>query len=173
MLAKKLLILSWVASQLLTHSINADTISIATMNQEEQKECGIDKLSTEEKLSLDMWLITKLPPAAPVTPASQPKIHKHKILHGDFAVTNTVQLGRFITLDNGVTYDIPSRSRKKTMAWKVGDKVRLVEPVIPVNYKLENIAKKQTIGAKIATSKKAPNESAQQEIAEQSANTKE
>lgn len=125
------------------------------MSPEEQKTCGIEKLSPEEKTALDAWVIKQTS-----TQVQQPvQVQSHKILHGEFAIASTVNLGRFITLDNGITYDIPSRSRKKTMAWKVGDTVRLVEPVLPTNYKLENLAHKQTIGAKIATVKSAPKES--------------
>jgi hypothetical protein len=124
------------------------SLSLTGMTEEEQKSCGILQLNAEQKQSLDAWLQKQVaPPQPPV------RIEKHKIVHGEFLIIENVNLGRFITLDNGVTYDIPSRTRKKTMSWKVGDKVQVVEPIHPTNYKLENKNGKQTIGAKIAKSK--------------------
>ncbi|MCE5295046.1 MAG: hypothetical protein LLF94_10615 [Chlamydiales bacterium] len=136
----------------ITATLGLDAVNVASMSTDEQKACGIEKLSLEERTALDSWLEKQMP--AP-KPAHIAQLHKSKIQHGQFSVTENTKLGRFITLDNGVIYDIPSRSRKKTMGWKVGDKVSLVEPIYPTNYKLENVAQKQTIGAKIATSKKA------------------
>lgn len=124
------------------------SLSLGSMAEPDQKLCGLEKLSSEEKQALDAWLAKTAP-----QPAPKPVQEKGKIMHGEFAVTANINLGRFITLDNGLTYDIPSRSRKKTMGWKVGDKVRLVEPVRPTNYKLENTAQKNTIGAKVSTAK--------------------
>lgn len=132
-------------------SLFCDTISLAKMNEADQKACGIEKLTAEEKQALDTWLTQQTPKEIV---KAQPQ--KNKIQHGEFAVQANDKMGRFITLENGIVYDIASRSRKKTMSWKVGDKVRLIEPVRPVNYKLENIAQKQTIGAKVATVKTAP-----------------
>ncbi len=120
---------------------------IAKMSEQEQKACGIEKLSAEEKQALNTWLAKEL--SAPKAPV----LEKTKIVHGEFLITQNLDLGRFLTLENGITYDIPSRSRKKTMAWKTGDKIRLVEPVRPTNFKLENIEQKVTIGAKISTKK--------------------
>lgn len=120
-------------------------LSISQMSESEQKETGIDRLSVEEKQQLDLWLVKSMP-----KPPPPPVVQKNKIAHGEFAITGTKDLGRFITLDNGITYDIPSRSRKKTMSWKVGEKVRIVEPVRPTNYKLDNIDRDQEIGGKIA-----------------------
>ena len=120
------------------------SLTLSTMSEADQKTCGIEKLSPEEKQALDGWL------AKATTPPIQ---EKGKIQHGEFAVTANV-----ITLENGVIYDIPSRSRKKTMGWKVGDKVRLQEPIRTPHFKLENIANKQTIGAKISKAKKNKSE---------------
>ena len=137
--------------------MSLDAANLALMSADEQKACGIEKLSPEERTALGSWIEKQTPAPKPVSlPA--PKLHKSKIQHGQYTVTENTKLGRFITLDNGIIYDIPSRSRKKTMGWKVGDKVSLVEPIYPTNYKLENVAQKQTIGAKVATSKKAVSE---------------
>jgi len=133
---------------LLLCSSSLSALSTAQMTEEEQKACGIALLSDEQKSALNSWLdkATTPPPPAPITKSS--KVH-----HGEFVVTANINMGRFITLNNGITYDIPSRSRKKTMGWKVDDKVRLVEPIHPTNFKLENTAQKQKVGAKISTKK--------------------
>ncbi len=121
--------------------------TIATMSEQEIKACGIEKLTAEEKEALEAWISKQTPKV------KAPVLEKNKVVHGEFIVKENVNLGRFITLDNGITYDIPSRSRKKTMAWKINDKIRLIEPVRPTNFKLENLEQKQTIGAKIAVKK--------------------
>ena len=124
---------------------------IAEMSESERKDAGIEKLTPEEKHALDLWIAKVMP-----KPALPPVIEKRKIVHGEFAIKETKDFGRFITLENGVTYEFPSRTRKKTMAWKVGEKVRVIEPVRPVNYKLENLDHDQTVGGKIAQPKNAP-----------------
>lgn len=130
-----------------TATLQAD---LATMTEADQKACGIEKLTPEERQALSVWVKNQIPQQpAPVTKSS-------KLEHGEYAITKNESLGRYITLENGSTYDIPSRSRKKTMGWKVGDKVRIFEPVRPINYKLENLDKKVTIGAKIAPTKPEP-----------------
>jgi hypothetical protein len=115
------------------------SLSISSMSEEEQKSCGIERLSVEEKKALDAWLARVEPPKT-----------SSKVVHGEFAVVENIKLGRFIKLDNGITYDIPSRSRKKTMGWKPGEKVRVVEQIRSPHYKLEFVAEKMTIGAKVA-----------------------
>lgn len=119
---------------------------LATMSEAEQKACGLDKLSLEEKAALNSWVAKQLPPATP-------PVKKGKIEYGEFLITSNEKMGRFIILENGITYDIPSRSRKKTMGWKAGDKVTLVETVREPHFKLENIVQKQKIGAKRAKDK--------------------
>ncbi len=135
---KKLFILLFSISSL-------SAVSLTTMTEEEQKACGIATLTAEQKDALNAWLQKQTPPPpAPITKSS-------KVKHGEFVVTSNINMGRFISLSNGVTYDIPSRSRKKTMSWKVDDKVELIEPIHPTNFKLENLSQKQKIGAKIST----------------------
>ncbi len=138
--------MKYLITLLLTaHALSAATLS--TMTEDEQKTCGIATLTAEQKEALNSWLQKETPPPpAPITKSS-------KVKHGEFIVTSNINMGRFITLSNGITYDIPSRSRKKTMSWKVDDKVQLVEPIRATNFKLENISQKQTIGAKISTKK--------------------
>ena len=119
-------------------------VSLAQMTPDEQKACGIAALTSEQKEALESWL-------ANAKEKPQPTLKSSKIHHGEFVVTANIKMGRFITLNNGITYDIPSRSRKKTMGWKVDEKVLLIEPVHPTNFKLENVSQKQTIGAKIST----------------------
>ena len=120
----------------------AFALSIDTMSEAELKETGIAKLTDDEKKALRGWLVKNEPP--------QPLIEKDKIVHGILKVTDVVELGRFVTLDNGHTYDIYSRSRKKTLAWKLGDTIRLLEQIKAPSYKLENVSKKkQTVSAKV------------------------
>jgi hypothetical protein len=130
------------------------------MSQEAQKTCGIERLNTDEKQALNNWLEkhqaehTKRPTI----------LVSSKIAHGEFTVVHNDVMGRFISLSNGITYDIPSRARKKTMSWKAGDKICLVEPINPTNFKLENLAQKHTIGAKIAKADRAKTLIAKAEI---------
>lgn len=135
---KKFFILLFTAASL-------SAASLSTMTEDEQKACGIAALTTEQKDALNAWLQKQTPPpTAPITKSS-------KVKHGEYVVTSNIKMGRYIALSNGITYDIPSRSRKKTMSWKVDDKVQLIEPIHPTNFKLENVSQKQTIGAKIST----------------------
>ncbi len=131
---------------------NLFCLSLTNMSEDEQKACGIAHLSSDEKQSLDAWLAKQQLP----TQKPAPILDSSKIVHGEFTVVSNVNLGRFITLNNGITYDIPSRSRKKTMSWKVDDKVSLVEPINPTNFKLQNLAQKHAIGAKISKSSIKP-----------------
>lgn len=119
------------------------SVELSTMSEAEQKACGIEKLSQEEKAALNSWIAAQVPPPAP-------PVKKGKIEYGEFAIASNEKMGRFIVLENGDSYDIPSRSRKKTMGWKAGDKVLLVETVRDPHFKLENLAQKQKIGAKRA-----------------------
>lgn len=153
---QKITLYTFLCTLLFVQSTPCNSACVASMNEADQKACGIEKLTAEEKQALDAWLINQeFAKQAPQTIVkAQPQ--NNKIQHGEFAVQANDKMGRFITLENGIVYDIASRSRKKTMSWKVGDKVRLIEPVRPTNYKLENVAQKQTIGAKIATVKTAP-----------------
>lgn len=144
MMKKHMALLTLVCTLLQMQCMQAN-ISIAQMNETEQKTCGIEKLSPEEKHALDTWLAAQ---KLPEQPKLQPVTQKSKITHGEFAITANQDLGRYIMLDNGLTYEFPSRSRKKTMAWKVGEKVKVVEPVRPVTFKLENVVQNQTIGGK-------------------------
>jgi hypothetical protein len=114
---------------------------IDQMNEEEKKACGIEKLSTEEKGELDKWVTKQITVVAPL-------VEKGKIVHGTFKITEVKNLGHFVVLDNGFSYDIFSRSRKKTMAWKVGDEVELAEPIKRKSFKIKNISRKQTVAAK-------------------------
>jgi hypothetical protein len=116
-------------------------VSIDTMSESELKETGISKLSADEKKALSAWLAKSEPP--------KPVIEKGKIVHGQQKITDVIELGRFVTLENGKVYDIHSRSRKKTMTWKVGDTLRILETVKAPSYRLENVSqKKQTVSAK-------------------------
>lgn len=120
---------------------NLSAISIDTMSETELKETGIGKLSEDEKKALCTWLAKNELP--------KPVIEKGKIVHGQLKITDVIELGRYVTLENGKVYDINSRSRKKTMAWKVGDTVRVLETIKAPSYKLENSSqKKQTVSAK-------------------------
>lgn len=139
-MATKFLFLAFFSSMA---SLSALPLSLEQMSEQEKQACGIEKLSSEEKQALQSWLIKQ---EKPQTPQQQ----KNKLLHGEFTVKATQDLGRFITLENDVTYEIHSRSRKRTMAWKVGETVRLIEPIRRVSYKLENRTQKQTVSAKAA-----------------------
>lgn len=123
-------------------------VQLADMTESEKKEAGIDKLTPDEKHALDLWIAKVMP-----KPSAPPVVEKHKVVHGEFLIKEAKDFGRFITLDNGITYEFPSRTRKKTMAWKVGEKVRVIEPIRPVNYKLENLDHDQTVGGKITQAK--------------------
>lgn len=151
MIIQKLSRILFIGFTLCMQPLFSAPLSLATMDAADQKACGIEKLSGEEKQALESWLAKQAP-----EPAVKAQTQSSKILHGEFAVQANDNMGRFITLENGIVYDIASRSRKKTMSWKAGDKVRLIEPVRPTNYKLENLQQKQTIGAKVATVKTAP-----------------
>ena len=114
-----------------------------TMNDAEKKNSGIQKLSSEEITALETWFKAQ----TPVKP--NPSVGD-TIEHGSFTITAVIDLGHFVKLDNGLSYDIYSRSRKKTMAWKVGDTVELVEPVKRKSYRITNKSRKQTVAAKEA-----------------------
>jgi len=139
-MATKLILLALIGSMA---NLAALPLSLQEMSEQEQKVCGIEKLSPEEKHALDTWLTKQTTPQVAIA-------QKNKILHGEFAVKATQDLGRFVTLDNGISYEITSRSRKKTMAWKTGETVRLIEPIRKISYKLENRTQKQTVAGKKA-----------------------
>src|SRR5574338_1317570 len=120
-------------------SLNLHALSIDGLGEQEIKAFGLEKLSTEEKAALNSWLVAKTAPQAP---------ENGKIVHGEFTIVDVKELGRFVLLENGQLYDVTSRSRKKTVEWKPGDKVRVIEPIKLTSYKLEHISKKQTVAAK-------------------------
>jgi hypothetical protein len=72
---------------------------------------------------------------------------------GTFAVTENLQQGHFITLQNGVTYDVSKRYRKITSGWKSTDNIRVIELKKGSRYRLENVATNQHVRAKVAKSK--------------------
>jgi len=115
-------------------------LGIDAMNEQERKACGIEKLTNDEKNALNAWFEAKMPAPA-VEKVLGPNL-------GEFTITDVQELGHFISLDNGMTFNIHSRSRKRTMAWKKGEKVRLVEPQRLRSFKLTNSTKKQTVSAK-------------------------
>lgn len=125
-----------------TCTLSANSV-FESMSDAEKKACGIEKLSSDEKTALQTWF------AAKTALKSQAAVGD-KIEHGSFTITEVIELGHYVKLDNGLSYDIYSRSRKKTMAWKVGDTIELVEPVKRKSYKLTNKSKKQTVAAKEA-----------------------
>ncbi len=117
-------------------------VTIDAMNETESKACGIEKLTTQEKQALNVWLEAKVPQTA----VAVEKVQGPNL--GEYSINDVQDLGHFITLDNGMSFNIYSRSRKRTMAWKKGEKVRLVEPIRLRSFKLTNVNKKQMVSAK-------------------------
>jgi hypothetical protein len=122
----------------LSISVSCAAASIDSMNDIEIKACGIEKLSKEEKLALNAWIEAQIPKVQEV---QKPNL-------GEYEITDVEALGQFITLSNGLHVNVHARSRKRTMAWKKGEKVRLVEPNRARSFKLTNLSKKQTVSAK-------------------------
>lgn len=116
-------------------------ITLDTMSEECKIACGIQRLSSKEKEALQTWLSEQN------TSKTLP-VHKNKIVHGIFAITEVRDLGRFVLLENNLLLDVYSRSRKKTLTWKAGDKIELVEPIKAKSFKMKNISKNQSVSAK-------------------------
>jgi len=64
-------------------------------------------------------------------------------------ITENKESGTWVTLDNGMTFEIPIVLRKKSINWKVGDKILLEKGKRDNWYKITNSTRKESIRARL------------------------
>jgi hypothetical protein len=110
------------------------------MDEQMRTTTGIVKLSTEEKVALEVWLKSYQPVA------EQPKKSMESV-SWEGQIVAVANDGLRFTLKDGESYDVCSHYKKKAKGWKTGDIVRIVQSKKPVWYKFENTSG-QVIGVK-------------------------
>jgi hypothetical protein len=116
---------------------------LTTMSPEDRKACGLDKLSSAEMTSLDSWIQKTCPCSK--TPKTLPKN-----CIGESTLSTTEEEGHFLTLANGVKYEIPLWSaKKKTRHWEVGDAIRILKTKKDDWVRLENRTQDQSARAHV------------------------
>ncbi len=99
---------------------------------------------------------TTQPAPAPETtttspkPVKTPKTPKTRALQGTFQVTQVDPQGQYVTLQNGMKYEISKRYRKYTMGWKSGDMIKVWSDKDPKNARLESVSSGKTVKATTA-----------------------
>lgn len=129
-------------------STGQNAFSFNGMNQDERQKTGIHKLAPEEQTALEQWMklsvqiaqndealdevpVQENPPE--VVPSDEgaggslivaldaAQTQQEKGMGRLFAITETREDGKFVVLENGVVYKVPTMLRRKSASWKKGD----------------------------------------------------
>jgi hypothetical protein len=100
------------------------------------------ELTPGEQASLRQW----------VSEAEEDGEAKKEIPENSFVVSEIRENGRFIALENGALYKVPTALRKKVQSWNRGDILR-VEPTMRSSWvRLTNVISNESVLAKVEKS---------------------
>lgn len=146
-----LIVLTLLVSSFISLSLAQDKIILRLdqlMTPEEQKRTGITKLTKSEREALEQWLTNwTLQVLHKATPSSEKTYARVGSGHW---VSQKIDGGRFIKLEDGSLWEVSSIDRINTMLWLVTENITIIEsgnPLYP--YKLINSDSGNTAEAKL------------------------
>jgi hypothetical protein len=99
------------------------------MDQRSRRATGIFKLSAAEKIALESWITTGS-------------------INVECEIASLTGEPLLLTTKTGDVYEVAARFAKRTMSWRAGDKVYIVQSKKPIWYRIQHSVADSTIGVK-------------------------